>query len=48
MGAVVKTLPEGAEEVEVNGAKLLKYNGTLYQPVVVSGEDSYEVVEGKK
>jgi hypothetical protein len=48
VGAVVNNLPEGAVEIEVNGAKLLKYNNAYYQPISLSGEDAYEVVQIKK
>ena len=42
--AVVSDLPEGAEEVDIDGVKLLKYNDAFFQPVSQSGGDAYEVV----
>jgi len=48
IGAVVSNLPEGAEEVEINGVKLLKYNSAFFQPVSQNGDDAYEVVKVQK
>ncbi|MGB4853724.1 MAG: DUF6515 family protein, partial [Ignavibacteria bacterium] len=48
VGAVVNDLPEGAEEIEVGGVKLLKYNNAFFQPVSQSGNDAYEVVNVQK
>jgi hypothetical protein len=46
-GAVVNNLPEGAEEVEIDGVKLLKFNGAFFQPVSLNGEDAEVVVVHK-
>jgi hypothetical protein len=45
VGAVVVNLPDGAAEATISGNRYLVYNNTYYQPVVINGENSYEVVD---
>ena len=47
IGAIVYKLPEGGEELDLQGNKLIKFNGAYYQPIMHDGEDAYEVVKYK-
>ena len=42
--AIVYDLPEGYEEVVIDGVKYYKYEDVLYKPVYISGELAYRVV----
>lgn len=44
-GAIVANIPEGGEELEINNVKYVFYNNTYFQPVLVNGENKYQVVE---
>jgi hypothetical protein len=44
-GALVSNIPEGGEEVEIEGDKYVFLNNTYFLPVTVNGKDQYQVVE---
>jgi hypothetical protein len=44
-GAVVDNLPEGAEQVQMGNQTYFKLGETYYQPVVIDGQNKYEVVQ---
>ncbi|HYP14931.1 MAG TPA: DUF6515 family protein [Bryobacteraceae bacterium] len=44
-GAVVSSLPRGAQAVNVRGRRLYYYNGVHYQPIERYGRTSYVVVD---
>jgi len=43
-GAVVTNIPEGGEEVDIEGSKYVVYNTTYYLPFSQDGKDLYQVV----
>ncbi len=43
--AIVYQLPEGGEELNLQGNKVIRYNGAYYQPILLDGQDAYEVVK---
>jgi hypothetical protein len=44
-GAMVTHIPEGAEEVTIDGDKYVFYNSTYFLPFVQNGQNMYQVVE---
>jgi hypothetical protein len=44
-GTVVENLPEGGEQVKVGEYTYVKIGDVYYQPIVVDGENKYEVVD---
>jgi hypothetical protein len=44
-GTVVENLPEGGDEVKVGDKTYVKIGDVYYQPIVVDGENKYEVVD---
>ena len=43
--AIVPDLPEGAEQVEIDGVAYYKYEDVLYKPIYVEGILQYKVIE---
>ena len=43
--AIVPDLPEGAEQVEIDGVIYYKYEDVLYKPIYVEGILQYKVIE---
>ena len=44
-GAIIRHLPEGAEEHTIGGQNYLELNNTYYLPITENGNDVYQVVE---
>nr|WP_255397272.1 DUF6515 family protein [Reichenbachiella sp. 5M10] len=44
-GAIVQNIPDGGEEVEIEGQKYVKYNDTCFQSLTQEGKNVYQVVK---
>lgn len=44
-GAVVYDLPAGCTELRINDIIYLRFNGTVFQPISINGQEAYEVVD---
>lgn len=44
-GAIVYDLPEGCTELKIGNITYLQFNETVFQPIVIDGENAYEVVD---
>ncbi len=44
-GAIVYDLPEGCTELKIGNITYLQFNNTIFQPIVIDGENAYEVVD---